>query len=54
MLPGDPMRVYSIDSDRRSAIGDQRDPAAGGHEPEAAKVDPTTVKAPEGSPFTGE
>lgn len=48
MLPGDPMRVYSGDGEQRAATGVHEGVAP------AAKVDPTTVKAPEGNPFTGE
>jgi len=49
MLPGDPMRVYSKGGLGMGAV-------AGLHEPEvqAKGADPTTVKAPETNPFSGE
>jgi len=62
MLPGDPMRVYTR-WEQRPAGGDQAnvpalreaETAAGsGHHGEPAKVDPTTIKAPETNPLTGE
>ena len=49
MLPGDPMRVYS--RAQRTELRAQE--AVAGSEP-PAKVDPTTIKAPEGNPLTGE
>jgi len=58
MLPGDPMRIYSGDSFQRSAFSVQEGAGEAGaaiHQSEpAAKQDPTTVKAAEGNPFTGE
>ncbi|HEY1501770.1 MAG TPA: mechanosensitive ion channel family protein [Acidobacteriaceae bacterium] len=47
MLPGDPMRVYTRGGAQQSAVGGQE------HQ-EPAKADPTTIKAPETNPFTGE
>jgi small-conductance mechanosensitive channel len=47
MLPGDPMRVYARGGAQPSAVGGQQ------HQ-EPAKADPTTIKAPETNPFTGE
>lgn len=45
MLPGDPMRVYHHNGS----------PTAGQlEEPESPKADPTTIKAPETNPLTGE
>lgn len=49
MLPGDPMRVFRAD---RQA-GRELQPTAE-HEPEANAKDPTTAKATEVNPFTGE
>ncbi|HEY1808537.1 MAG TPA: mechanosensitive ion channel family protein [Acidobacteriaceae bacterium] len=53
MLPGDPMRVWK---GRQQATGNrEQDEAVRFEESRAvAKADPTTVKAPEGNPFTGE
>ena len=53
MLPGDPMRVYARDSVQPSTLGAQNTAPAGAHE-HAAKPDPTTVKAAEGNPLTGQ
>jgi small conductance mechanosensitive channel len=61
MLPGDPMRVYTLreqgrDGNRRSGAGIPEEVAGTVHESEAAqeKADPTTVKPAEGNPLTGE
>ena len=47
MLPGDPLRVFSRHADQRAAISAQE-------ERPAEKADPTTAKATEVNPFTGE
>lgn len=52
MLPGDPMRVYRKDRGQRTA--DSGQDAVRIEESRAVeKADPTTLKAPEGNPFTG-
>lgn len=48
MLPGDPLRVYNSSRDgQKPAVGTPAEDATKGN-------DPTTLKQPEGNPFTGE
>lgn len=50
MLPGDPMRVYTVAEEE----GDREQVRTAQHEGEAPKPDPTAAKPTESNPFTGE
>ncbi len=51
MLPGDPLRVFTVDGPRSLGTGAH---TAHGETPEAPAPDPTAAKAQEINPFTGE